>query len=257
MRIGLFSWETLHSVSVGGVAVHVTELAAGLERRGHEVHVFTRMGEHQARYDRVDGVHYHRCPFALNPNFVDEVNGMCRSFTKTCFEVEDYVGGGFDVIHAHDWMASNAAVWVKEARGRKSVFTVHSTEFGRNGNRFFSGAADHIQAHERHGTYCADHVITVSNQLKSEVQWLYQVPDHKTSVVYNGANPRCFDYDLDAGRIKEQYNIAPLDPMILFVGRMVVQKGPDILVQSIPYILHYWPNAKFVFVGDGHMRAEV
>jgi glycogen synthase len=38
MKIALLSWETLHSIPVGGVAVHVTELAAALERKGHEVH---------------------------------------------------------------------------------------------------------------------------------------------------------------------------------------------------------------------------
>lgn len=47
MRIALLSWESLHSISVGGIGVHVTELAAALQRKGHEVHVFTRMGEGQ------------------------------------------------------------------------------------------------------------------------------------------------------------------------------------------------------------------
>jgi 1,4-alpha-glucan branching enzyme len=32
MRIGILSWESLHSIPVGGVAVHVSELAAGLAR---------------------------------------------------------------------------------------------------------------------------------------------------------------------------------------------------------------------------------
>jgi len=40
-----------------------------LQRRGHEVHVFTRQGPNQSQYDCVYDVHYHRCPFALNPNF--------------------------------------------------------------------------------------------------------------------------------------------------------------------------------------------
>ena len=91
MRIALFSWETLHSVAVGGVGVHVTELAAALRRRDHEVHVFTRQGPGQAVYDCVHGVHYHRCPFALHPNFVDEVNNMCRAFVHEFFAVEDHV----------------------------------------------------------------------------------------------------------------------------------------------------------------------
>jgi len=37
----------------------------------------------------------------------------------------------------------------------------------------------------------------------------------------------------------------------------VVQKGPDILVEAIPYVLRYYPDAKFIFVGDGEMRPQV
>ena len=62
MRIALFSWESLHSIAVGGVAPHVTELAAALRRLKNEVHVFTRMGNGQLQYEEIDGVHYHRCP---------------------------------------------------------------------------------------------------------------------------------------------------------------------------------------------------
>lgn len=40
MRIAMLSWESLHSIAVGGVAAHVTELAAALARRGHQIHVF-------------------------------------------------------------------------------------------------------------------------------------------------------------------------------------------------------------------------
>ncbi len=125
---------------------------------------------------------------------------MCRSFVHVFYAVEDAVGR-FDVVHAHDWLASNAAVWIKEGRGRRAVLTMHSTEYGRNGNRFLGGQSHRVQDHERHGTYCADRVITVSNQLKSEIGWLYNVPDHKAKMIYNGVNSSAFDYDVDAGEI--------------------------------------------------------
>lgn len=256
MRVALFAWESLHSIAVGGVGVHVTELSAALARRGHEVHVFTRVGEGQSLYQLIDGVHYHRCPFALNTNFVDEINNMCRAFVQECFAVEDKTGP-FDIVHAHDWLASNAAVWVKEGRRRQTVLTMHSTEFGRNGNRMYGGMAQRIADHERHGTYCASRVITVSNQLKNEVKGLYQVPEAKTRVVYNGVNASTFDYQVDPGQVKRAYAVGPLDPMVLFVGRLTVQKGPDILVRTMPSVLRYYPHAKYVFAGDGHMRGEL
>jgi glycogen synthase len=50
----MFSWESLHSISVGGVAPHVTELAAALQRRNHEVHVFTRRADGQQLHEEHD-----------------------------------------------------------------------------------------------------------------------------------------------------------------------------------------------------------
>lgn len=139
MKIALLAWESLHSIPVGGVAAHVTELAAALERKGHEVHVFTRMGAGQPHYERVHGVHYHRCQFRLDPDFVEEVNDMCRSFAHHVCATED-AHGPFDVIHAHDWLAGNALIWGKQARGRKTALTLHSTSTGAAETSFIMAA---------------------------------------------------------------------------------------------------------------------
>ena len=69
MRIAMLSWESLHSIAVGGVAAHVTELAAALARKGHQIHVFTRRAFGQAGHDWTDDVHYHRCTYATAQRF--------------------------------------------------------------------------------------------------------------------------------------------------------------------------------------------
>lgn len=256
MKIALLSWESLHSIPVGGVAAHVTELGAALERKGHEVHVFTRMGAGQALYQRLDGVHYHRCPFSLVRDFIDEINGMCRSFVHHVFETENYIGP-FDIVHAHDWLAANAMIWIQQGRRRRGVLTIHSTEYGRCGNNFYAGQSARIREQERSGVHWADRVITVSHSLKHEVQWMYQVPEQKFRVVYNGVNPHNFDGFLDPGAVKRRYGIGPMDPTILFAGRMSQQKGPDLLAEAIPPLLRFYPRAKFVFAGDGDLRGAV
>lgn len=256
MRIAVLSWESLHSIAVGGVGVHVTELAAALERKGHEVHVFTRMGRHQSAYDRIHGVHYHRCPFALHANFVEEVNNMCRSFVHYVFAAEDH-GGRFDIIHAHDWLAANAMIWIKLGRGHRCVYTIHSTEYGRCGNNFWNGQSVRVRVQERAGSYWADRVIAVSNHLRNEIMWMYEVPDQKISTVYNGVNVHHYDGWIDPADVKRRYGIGPVDPTVLFVGRMVHQKGPDLLMEAVPAILRSHPHAKFIFAGDGDLRGGV
>lgn len=257
MRIAIFSWEAVHAVFVGGIGFHVTELACALERKGHEVHVFTRMarGNH-ASYERIHGVHYHRCPFPPNSDFIEDVSSMCRSFVDTFLQTEDYIGH-FDVIHGHDWLTSLALEWINKARAHKTVFTIHSTEYGRCGNNFHGGNSNRIRHLEWLGSYCSERVISVSNALKTEAMWIYSIPESKMDVVYNGISCADFDNWVDPGDVRRQYGVGPMDPMVLMVGRMVFQKGPDLLINAIPYILHYYPGAKFVFAGDGEMRQEV
>ena len=256
MRIAMLSWESLHSIYAGGVGVHVTELAAALERKGHEVHVFTRMGRGQPHYDRIDGVHYHRCPFDLHPNFVDEINNMCRSFVHHVFQTEDYTGP-FDIIHGHDWLAGNAMIWIKQGRPRKGIVTIHSTEYGRCGNNFWNGQSDRIRYQERAAMYWADRVIAVSYHLRDEIMWMYEVPPWKAFTIYNGVTVKNYDRNVDPGAVKRAYHIGPMDPTVLFSGRMVYQKGPDLLLEAIPSILKFHPHARFVFAGDGEMRGIV
>jgi len=256
MKVALLTWESLHSIRVGGVAVHVSELASALARKGHEVHVFTRMGARQQPYEHIHGVHYHHCGFPLNPDFIEEINGMCQSLVHYLFQTEDYIGS-FDVVHAHDWLTAAAMIWIKQGRGRKTVFTFHSTEYGRSGNRFLEGRSRRVREQERAATHWADRVITVSHCLKREIIWMYETPESKISTIYNGVNVHDYDGFINPGEIKARYGIGPTDPTILFAGRLVHQKGPDVLVEAIPAILRHYPSAKFVFAGDGDMRPSL
>jgi glycosyltransferase involved in cell wall biosynthesis len=254
MRIAMFSWETLHSVAVGGVASHVTELAAALQRQGHQVHVFTRPGYGSGGVWQIEGVWHHFCPFSTNRNLVDEIQEICQSFVWHFFQEEDRFGH-FDVVHAHDWLASNAMVWIKQARrDHRAVLTMHSTEYGRCGNQFWNNSCARIRDHERHGTYCADRVIAVSGALKGELMWMYNLPDWKCWMIYNGVPVHKYDGWIDVGAVKSRYGIGPVDPTVLFCGRLSTQKGPDLLLEAVPGLLRHHPRAKFVFAGEGDMR---
>lgn len=250
------SWESLHSVAVGGIGVHVTELAAGLQRRGHEVHVFVRIGEGQTGYDVIDGVHYHRCAMELNPDFVQEMNNMCNSFAWAFGEVES-VSGAFDIVHCHDWLTEKALVQIKNNMHKKTVFTLHSTECGRCGNKAYGGTSERISSIEAEGAFVADRVITVSGVLADEVKRLYNVPDWKIRMIYNGINVHRYDGFIDPAICRRTYGIGPMDPMVLFVGRLSVQKGPDLLLEAVPQVLSMRGDAKFVFAGDGYMKAQL
>ena len=253
MRVALFSWESLRSVAVGGVAAHVSELARHLVAQGHDAHVFTRSAGGRAADEKSDGVRYHHCAFDRSPDLVEDTDSMCRSFVDRWHEVEDRAGR-FDVLHAHDWLTAKTLAWSRNGVPRRRVFTLHSTEFGRCGNRHCDGRSSAIREREWEGTYHCDRMIAVSGHLRDEARAIYGIPAEKTHVVYNGVDVKRFDVAVDPGEVKRRYGMGPMDPTVLFCGRMAWQKGPDILLEAVPPLLGYYPHAKFVFAGDGDMR---
>src|SRR5512133_2963883 len=250
MRVAVFSWESLHSIAHGGLGVHATELAAGLERRGNEVHVFTRRGAGQGTYDRIDGVHYHRVDHGVSNNFVEMMDWMCKALVHRFSEVTSLVGK-FDLVHAHDWMTGNCIPYVWSGFGTPSVLTMHSTEYGRDGNQLFDGFAQWVRDTEAAACYSAKTIIAVSGFLASELQRFYAVPAQKIHVVPNGVSYHHFDGFIDPGAIKQRFGIAPLDATVFTAGRVSLQKGFDMLVEAVPMVLGYFPATKFIISGSG------
>jgi glycosyltransferase involved in cell wall biosynthesis len=250
MRVAVFSWESLHSIALGGLGVHATEMAAGLERRGHEIHVFTRRGPGQGTYDRIDGVHYHRVDHGASNNFVESMDWMCQAMVHRFSEVTDLIGK-FELINCHDWMTANCIPYVWQGFGTPSVLTMHSTEYGRDGNQLHEGFARWIRDTEAAGCYSAGTIIAVSGFLASELQRFYAVPHGKIHVVPNGVAYHQFDGYVDPAAIKARFGIAPLDATVFAAGRSSYQKGMDLLVEAVPLVLGYFPGTKFIISGSG------
>ncbi len=251
MRIGFFSWESLNSIPVGGVAAVVTQLSEALAKLGHEVHVFTRMPAGYPEHELINGVYEHRCVSPHCEDFIEYMDHVGDAMVS-CYHWAKREYGGFDVLQGHDWHVVNALSNIKHNTGKEFVWTCHSTEWGRNGNAqndsWFSARVRH---REWLGGYLSKKVTTVSYAMKYELERLYQVPWDKIEVIYNGVNTQDFNIKVDPGRVKEGYGVHPLAPVVLFVGRMCHQKGPDLLLEAIPDVLGFRNDIKFVFVGGG------
>jgi glycosyltransferase involved in cell wall biosynthesis len=250
----MLSWESLYSIKVGGVAPHVSELSEALARRGHEVHIFTRRGDFES-YDKINGVHYQRVDVDSSGDMLAQMDRMSNALYDR-FGAVQKLFGRFDVVHGHDWHPVLALTRMKKEYGLPFILTMHSTEWGRNGNNFGYGISQEISHREWLGCYEASQVIVTTKRMQDELMWIYSLPPGKIHIIPNGIMLGKMRRGLDAGRVKEKYGIHPLAPMVLFCGRMSVQKGPDLLVEAIPGVLRNRPDVRFVFMGEGGMRAE-
>lgn len=253
MRIGMFSWESLYSIRVGGVAPHVSEISEALARRGHEVHIFTRRGDFES-YDKINGVHYQRVDTDSSGDILAQMDRMSDALYDR-FGAVQKLFGHFDVLHGHDWHPVPALTRLKKDYDLRFLLTMHSTEWGRNGNNFGYGISKEISHREWLGCYEASKVIVTTRRMQDELMWIYALPEGKIQIIPNGIVKGKLRRPLDAGRVKERYGIHPLAPIVLFCGRMSVQKGPDLLVEAVPLVLKARPDVRFIFMGEGGMRS--
>jgi glycosyltransferase involved in cell wall biosynthesis len=124
----------------------------------------------------------------------------------------------FDVVHAHDWMTFPAGMAVAALKGVPLVVHVHSTEFDRSGVHVDTRIYDI----ERRGMHAAMKVIAVSAWTKNLITHHYGVEPHKVEVVYNAIETNgngAFD--------EEKYKIHRDEKIVLFLGRITMQKGPE------------------------------
>ncbi len=152
----------------------------------------------------------------------------------------------FDVIHAHDWLTYPAGMAVKALTGKPLVCHIHATEFDRSGEHINQPVYDL----ERMGMQAADRVIAVSRLTKAIVHSKYGVDDHKIDVVYNGVEQD--DAQPGMGTAIERD-----EKIVLFLGRITMQKGPEYFIRAAKRVLEIYPKVKFVVAGSGDMAVRM
>lgn len=157
----------------------------------------------------------------------------------------------FDIIHAHDWLSFPAGVAAKEVSGKPLVVQLHSTEYDRCGGQNLNQGVYDI---ERKGMEHADRVIGVSNLTKAIIQEHYGIPSHKVFTVHNRINAD--EYEKAVG--ETIFNLKnDGKKVVLFAGRITLQKGPDYFIDASRKVLNYYQDVVFVMAGSGDMEYDM
>ncbi|MCK5015725.1 MAG: glycosyltransferase family 4 protein [Candidatus Peribacteraceae bacterium] len=154
-----------------------------------------------------------------------------------------------DVIHCHDWMTYEAGIRASAHHKKPLVAHIHATELDRT--HFHPNPW--IYEKEKRGFLHADNIIAVSNYTKEILTGHYGINPNKITVVHNGNNKTTAEL---GGALRTEYR-QKRGPMILFLGRLTVQKGPNQFLDMAAQVHKYRPDVHFVMAGDGHMLGEL
>src|SRR5687768_200640 len=176
-------------------------------------------------------------------HYAGDLFGEIQRYAQLAAEVAR--GESFDVVHAHDWMTFPAGLAVAGLKGVPLVVHVHSTEFDRSG----SHVDNRIYDIERRGMHGAIKVIAFSHLTKSLITQHYGVDPAKVEVVYNAIETPNGNGNFD----EEKYKIHTDEKIVLFLGRITMQKGPEYFLAAAKKVLEVMDNVKFVMAGSGDM----
>jgi len=256
LSVLMLSWEFPPRI-IGGISSHVYDLSGTLAQKGVEVHVVTCDFPGTPEYEEIGGARVYRFESYKIPayDFLSWVFSMNRNMAQRAIEVIDAHNGRIDIIHAHDWLVARAAVELRNLYEKPLVSTIHSTEWGRRGG-IRNDYQRTINDTERWLVSESSRVICCSNYMADQICETLQAPREKVRVIRNGVDASKFNLDIDYEVVKRRF-ANPGEKIVLFVGRLVHEKGVQVLIGAAPKVLSVLPNAKFIIVGEGGMKERL
>jgi glycogen(starch) synthase len=261
-RVLLLSWE-YPPVIEGGLARHVRKLAEALVRQGLGVDVLTRgvadgPQTGQPGVDELGGVRIHRVREPDWPRdldrfvaWVEQMNSDMLTAGEALAEEHDY-----ELIHGHDWLVAQASASLARRAGVPYVTTIHATEHGRHQGWVQEPPQSHIHSVERWMARRADAVIVCSYYMRWHVADIFDIDERRIVVIPNGIDPSELRPTADLRSLRAKF-AAPHEKLVLFVGRLVYEKGFQLALDALPGVIERVEDVRFLVAGSGTHEIEL
>ncbi len=191
-------------------------------------------------------LHLTSIPRDMNELYGADLGEAVERFTALSVEMTRNVDP--DIVHCHDWMTYEAGIRASRHHTRPLVSHVHATELDRTDFH----PNEWIMMKERNGLLGSDRVIAVSDYTKQMLMKHYGIPGDKISVVHNGHDHEAAPATQITSQLPEKKA-----PLVLFLGRLTVQKNPVQFLEVAKVVHKHNPDAQFVMAGDGGMLPEL
>ena len=210
----------------GGVEIVVEELSTRMVEKGHNVTCYNRSGKHVLnKKEKIENLKEYK-GVKLNKVITIDKKGIA-AMTSSFFGSWKILFSKADVVHYHAEGPCAMIPIVKWFSKKKVVVTIHGLDWQRA--KWGGFATKYIKFGEKIAVKYADEIIVLSKNVQKYFKETY---DRETVFIPNGVNKPEIK---KASIITEKYGLQK-DDYILFLGRMVPEKGIHYLINAFKKI---------------------
>lgn len=235
MRIGQVPHR--YYPSVGGIENYVRRLKGSLERRGHEVNVYTTDLGIPKRAELEGGVFYCRTNIAIHRN------PFSGELLRRLKESDD------DIYHLHSPWFFPSLFGARILNRKPKVMTVHGARIGVGPMLSVLSLLYHPFA--RQVLHNMDKIIALTKSERDYLVHRFELPRRKVVVVPNGVKVESFRARPGAiGEFIRRHGLKEESFKVLYVGRIIPEKNPDKLISAVTKHMGEG-DVEVIMVGDG------
>ena len=225
LNIAMFGQKRIPSRE-GGVEIVVEELCTRMVAQGHNVTCYNRGGHHVSgsEYDSKRLKEYKGIKLKTVPTI--EKKGLA-AVSSSFFVALCCAFGKYDVVHIH---AEGPAFfcWLPKLFHKRVIVTVHGIDWQRE--KWKSGfGSKFIHKGEKNAVKYADEIIVLSKGVQDYFEKIY---GRKTVFIPNGVSNHI---ERKPQIIKNKFGLDK-DEYILFLGRLVPEKGIKYLIEAFKQV---------------------
>lgn len=240
---------------VSGASQVVQRLAEGMVERGHHVLVLAASDQRRPYTDQIGRLKIMRLPSVINPFRVGQ-RGVLWSSGRIAKALRVY---NPDIIHMHDPLNNGIASLVASrqlTRPIPKVMTIHAIP------AIVSNHLPHSRLLRRlveaglwrYGIFFQRYFDAVIAPSETTAEIVHQHGYKKPTVICNGVDLNVFsthpDCPGESQVLRAKYGLDPVQPVILYVGRVDADKQVDLLVRAAVYVFRS-VDAQLLIVGSG------
>lgn len=256
----MFGWE-YPPFHTGGLGIACQGIVQGLRHHDVRVTLFLPYPNEEkgaspfpeedvcfARLTKITGAYAsrsmqsHSC---IGQLYDDNLGQAIEEYTAQSLEVTKHLHP--HIVHCHDWMTYEAGSRSAKYHRTPLVAHIHATELDRTNFRPDSW----IFECEQRGLLSADTIIAVSHYTKNILVQHYGIPPEKIHVIHNA------HHLVDASPPLLRNNPSKHPPLVLFLGRLTVQKNPEQFLHIAKRVHTLRSDIQFVMAGDGPAFAHL